>query len=225
MSPFGDTCNYHFTVTLKHNALLGVLPHCFSAHLRMGSLRQFRAHRHPPWHSLYLDTQNPHLYEKCIIAWLEAWFRFCLKPIYSISSHREQWDKCQFQKPSWGRHLAGSHSVRANAHITEDRLFLLTSSQVLPSSLSFPIGIPAISLESILSLIGIAFWRHRPLLWITKHCHLKHSVEWERAGSEGLSWASWSRLPSCRSSFKFSKRSNPETQDFSPKPLKSQMNV
>lgn len=36
----------HFTVTLKHNALLGVLPHCFSAHLRMGSLRQFRAHRH-----------------------------------------------------------------------------------------------------------------------------------------------------------------------------------
>lgn len=50
----------HFTVTLKHNALLSVLPHCFSAHMRMGSLRHNSEHTDTHF-LLYLDTQNPHL--------------------------------------------------------------------------------------------------------------------------------------------------------------------
>lgn len=61
---------------------------------------------------LYLDTQNLHfIWKKCIVAWLEAWSRLSLNPVYSIISHREQWDKCQVQKPSRGRHLAGVHRI------------------------------------------------------------------------------------------------------------------
>lgn len=76
------------------------------------------------------------------------------------------------------------------------------------------------SVSKVLSYSGIAFWRDRGLFQITKYCHLKYSVEWRNLDGKDLIESSWSGPPSCPCSFKFSKRSNPKTQDFSPKPLK-----
>lgn len=188
VSPFGDTCNAISQWPFSTMPWLAVLPHCLSAHIKMESLRHNL--EYTGTHFLLLDTQNPHfIWKKCIVAWLEAWSRLWLKPIYSISSHREQWDKCQIQKPSWGRHLAGSHHVLGQCW---NRWRLTFPSYLLPlrftlSSFFFHLGSCHLfwrySVSEAILSTGIVFWRHRRLFQITKHYHLKYSMEWERAGS------------------------------------------
>lgn len=183
MSPFGDTCN---VISQWH---LSTMPYSVCYHiasLLIESETQFRAHRHSllalRWHSEFtLNMKNVLLLD------LKFDPDFVLNPfIASVPTESNEINVKFKSLPEVGFLLAGSHCVLANACTTEDWLFLpISSHQVLPSILSFPVWIPAIFLESTLSfsVIGIAFCKHWPLFWITKHNHLKYSVEWERAGS------------------------------------------
>lgn len=177
---------------------------------------------------LYLDTQNPHfIWKKCIVAWLKAWSRLWLKPLYSFSSHIEQWDKCQVQKPRWGRHLSGIYLSILGQCL--NHFSFLYPPLSLPHFFLLPFGSCHLfwkhSISKALLPSGIAFWSvedssESPNTIIS-------STLWNgrELGQEDGCWSSWSRLPSGHCSFKLSNQSNPEIQNFSPQPLKSQMNV
>lgn len=177
---------------------------------------------------LYLDTQNPHfIWKNVLLLDLRLDPDFDLNQFIASVPTESNEINVQFKS------LAKVGIYQASIYLRPmfKSLFLpISSHRVLPFLLSFSIWAPAVSFESILYLElpcplalpskGVEDSSESPNTIIS-------STLWNgrELGQEDLCWSSWSRLPSGHCSFKLSNRSNPETQNFSPQPLKSQMNV